>query len=217
MSSRLHAEIRPAVEILGGGGVVAVPTDTLYGLAADATNDAAVARVFRIKGRAPRKGFPLLLADPEDLARYADSVPEVAWSLIGAFMPGALTLVLRKGPDVSDLVTGGLATVAFRVPDHPVPRAIVRELGSPITGTSANRAGGPDPATAAQVAAELDDILDLVVDLGPAPQGTASTIVDVSTGAPRIVREGGVSRHAIEEVCGEVAMSAAPTRHRTRE
>ena len=208
MSSRLHAEILRAVDLLGGGGVAAVPTDTLYGIAADASNDGAVHRVFQIKGRAASKGFPVLLAEPEDIARYAESVPETAWSLVDAFMPGALTLVLRKAPAVSDLVSGGLSTAAFRVPDHWVPRAVARELGSPITGTSANRTGRPDPTTAAQVRADIGGVLDLVMDLDPAPRGTPSTIVDLSTGAVRLVREGSLTRRAIEGVCGRVVASA---------
>ena len=134
-----------AVSVLRRGGVVAVPTDTLYGLAVSALDVAAVERLFRIKGRPESRAMPLLLADAADIDRYAAEVPQVAWALAEAFFPGALTLVLRRGDVVPEAVTGGLDTVAVRVPDHPVPRTIVRELGAPITGTSANRTGSSAP------------------------------------------------------------------------
>ena len=198
----LQNQVRTAVSLLKDGGVISVPTDTLYGLAASAFEEGAVERLFRIKGRPQNAALPLLLADPADMTSYAVDVPEVAWRLAELFWPGPLTLVLRKAEKVPNVVTGGASTVAVRVPDHAVPRAIVRGLGAPITGTSANRTGMPGLTTADAVLAELDGEIDYVVDGGRCPLGTASTVLDISGPSTRIVREGAVSRQEIEEVCG---------------
>ena len=132
-----------AVEVLRNGGVAAIPTDTVYGLAAHGLDAAAVGRVFEVKGRPAGMALPLLLADTRDLPLCCVDVPDSALSLAAAFWPGSLTLVLRRSDAVPDIVAAGGATVAVRVPDHPVPREIARRLGSPITGTSANRSGLP--------------------------------------------------------------------------
>ena len=145
LAGALENDVRPAVDILKSGGVVAIPTDTLYGLAACALDRTAVERVFRLKGRSQGVPLPLLLAEPEDIFRYAVDIPEAARALMERFWPGPLTLVFKKAASISDVVSGGHDTVALRVPDHVVPRAIVRGLGAPITGTSANRTGGPGP------------------------------------------------------------------------
>ena len=132
-----------AVEVLRNGGVAAIPTDTVYGLAAHGLDAAAVGRVFEVKGRPVGMALPLLLADTRDLPLCCVDVPDSALSLAAAFWPGSLTLVLRRSDAVPDIVAAGGATVAVRVPDHPVPREIARHLGSPITGTSANLSGAP--------------------------------------------------------------------------
>ena len=195
-------QVITAAEVLRKGGVIAVPTDTLYGLAACAFDQAAVARVFLLKGRSKGQALPLLLAEAEDLSRCATDVPHLAWPLAERFWPGALTLVLRRSDRVPDIVCGGGATIALRVPDHPMPRAIARELGTPITGTSANRSGGPPLASAKAVQKEFGGDIDLVVDGGKVQVAIASTVLDLSGEQPRILRHGGVPQGAIEEVCG---------------
>ena len=199
----LRRQVEAGISVLMDGGVIAVPTDTLYGLAASAFDEGAVERLFRIKGRPKDMALPLLLADPADMTEYTVDVPEAALRLAEALFPGPLTLVLRKGSNVPDVVTGGAPTVAVRVPDHWAPRAVVRGLGAPITGTSANRTGMPSLTTAEAVRRQLGDEIDYVVDGGRCPLGTASTVLDVTGPSPIILREGAVSRRRIEEVCGQ--------------
>ena len=201
----LDKEVDSAVRLLRQGQVVAIPTDTLYGLAACAFDEAAVDRVFRLKGRPRGLALPLLLASANDVGRCAVDVPEVAWGLAERFWPGALTMVLKKADAVPAAVTGGKGTVALRVPDHQIPLAIVRELGAPVTGTSANRSGKLGLATAEEVRLEFGAQVALVVTSGGQPRGVASTVLDLSSERPRLLREGAVSRREIEAVCGLVA------------
>ena len=198
-------QIEHTAETLAGGGVIAIPTDTLYGLAASVDQAAAVERVFRLKGRPKGMALPLLLADADGLEEYASDVPKVAWALVDRFWPGPLTLVLSRADRVPALVCGGRDTVALRVPDHSVPRSLVRSLGAPITGTSANRTGRPGLTTAGSVRAEFGDELDLVVGGRATALGRPSTVVDLSLEKPRILRQGAVSQREIEEVCGRLA------------
>jgi L-threonylcarbamoyladenylate synthase len=198
----IRAQVRTAVRVLECGGVVSLPTETLYGLAASAQDEQAVERLFRIKGRPRNKPLPLLLADPADISKYALDVPEVAARLVQRFFPGPLTLVLRSAGNLPEAVTGGMKTVAVRVPDHWVPRQVVRDLGAPITGTSANRSGMPALTSAEAVRTHLGGDIDYVVDAGRSPGGVASTIVDVSGTTPVVLRLGAVSRQEIEDACG---------------
>ena len=199
----LLKEVDTAVRVLRDGGVVSVPTDTLYGLAASALNEQAVERLFRIKGRRRSTPLPLLLADSAEIEVYAVDIPTAAWRLAESFFPGPLTLVLPGAGNLPDVVSGGLETIALRVPDHWVPRAIIRKLGVPITGTSANRTGMPGLTTAGAVRQLLGSDIDYVVDGGQCAGGVASTVLDVSGASPRILRQGAVSRRELEEVCGE--------------
>ncbi len=162
-AENLDDEILLASQILASGGVVAVPTDTTYGLAADAFNDAAVERVFRLKGRPAGAPLPLLLATTEDISECAAEVPERAWRLAELFWPGPLTLVLRKAERVPAVVSGGGDTVALRVPGHEAPRRIVSALRHPITGTSANRSGRKAAITADEVRRDFGEELDLIM------------------------------------------------------
>ncbi len=200
VSSQL--DLHKAVEVLKRGGLVAYPTDTLYGLGAHAFLEEAVERVYQAKGRPLGKAIPLLLSTPEELRLVADEVPEAARRLADAFWPGALTLVLKSLAGVPEAVTGGTKSIAVRVPDHPVPRELVSQLGAPITGTSANRSGAPEPITANDVRAQLAGLVDLIIDGGPCPGGRPSTVVDVRGRRPVLVREGAIPRGEIEEVCG---------------
>ena len=191
-----------AVEVLRAGGVAAIPTDTVYGLAAHALDAAAVAKVFAVKGRPPGMALPLLLADMTDLSQCCVDVPASARRLADAFWPGPLTLVLRRSDAVPAAVTGGGDTVAVRIPNHPVPIEIARRLGSPITGTSANRSGLPPAATAEAVREQLGDRVDYILDGGAVTAGVPSTVLDLTGPSPVIVRPGAVCAEAIAEVLG---------------
>jgi L-threonylcarbamoyladenylate synthase len=190
-----------AVRILHGGGLVCYPTDTVYGIGAAAGDDDAVRRLFAAKGRPPEKALPLLLADTSDAAGVAEVTP-LARALAGRFWPGALTIVMRKAPDYRSLALAGGETVALRVPNHDLVRAIVRALGEPLTGTSANRAGAPPPISAREVASQMGEMVDLIIDGGPCRARLESTVVDITRDIPEVLREGPVSRGEIEEAAG---------------
>ena len=204
----LQDQIQTAVDLLKRGGVVAIPTDTLYGLAADPLDEDAVRRIFRLKGRPAGNPIPLLLSDPEEVHRWAVRIPESARRLTDRLWPGPLTLVLRRSEEVPDVVTGGGDTVGLRVPDHTVPRSISRLLGAPLTGTSANRSGSPGLSTAHAVRCELSGEVDFVVDGASGQDGRPSTVVDLSGDRPRILRRGAVSAAVIESLCGLAVESA---------
>jgi L-threonylcarbamoyladenylate synthase len=188
----LRREMNEAIGVLKAGGVVALPTDTLYGLGADATSALAVGKVFEIKGRSKEMSLPLLLGDVEDLDRVADHIPKLAWDLAERFWPGPLTLILKKSAGVNSILTGGKPSIAVRMPDHLVPLTLIRELGRPITGTSANPSGGQDPITAGDVKRLLGEKVDYILDCGPATVGMPSTILDLTESRPRLVRLGAI-------------------------
>ena len=146
--------------------------------------------------------LPVLLADPLDILQLTDSVPDLVWRLTESFSPGPLTMVLRRGKGVPDFVSAGQDTIGVRVPDHWIPRTIIRDLGEPITGTSANRTGSIAPCTAEAVRAELGGDVDLVIDDGPSDVEAPSTVIDLSGLTPIILRSGAVSKEKIEKVCG---------------
>ncbi len=201
-SGTLEQQILEAVGVLKGEGVVAFPTDTLYGLGASIYSQRAVERVFQIKGRPQEMALPVLLSRPEQLEEVALEVSPMAHRLARAFWPGPLTLVVQKSPRVPSLVTAGRETVAVRVPNHQVPRALVEGLGAPLTGTSANPSGGPDPVTAEDVRRLLGTQVDYIVDGGPAPLGRPSTVVDVTGDTLRVLRARAVSVQQLQEVVG---------------
>ena len=189
-----------ATNILRDGGLVAYPTDTLYGLGAHGWQPEAVARVFAAKGRTPDRPLPLLLARSEDMVEVAKAIPIAAWRLAAVFWPGALTLVLPKGPRVPAVVTAGGPSVAVRVPNHPVTLALIRAVGAPIAGTSANRSGGPAPITAEDVLAQLGGRIEAVLDGGRCPGGVESSVLDLSGEHPRLLRLGAIDVAALEDV-----------------
>ena len=188
--------VAAAVYYLRDAQLVCYPTDTVYGLGAAAGNEAAVKRVFAVKGRPPNKPLPLLIADASAASWIADVTP-IAHTLMTHFWPGGLTIVMKKLEDFRSLALAKQDTVALRVPDSKVTRDIIQTLGEPITGTSANRSGHRTPHTAAEVAFQMGPLVALVVDGGPVRQGIESTIVDVTGPKPRILREGAVSRKEI--------------------
>ena len=204
MESPEPGAIRGAVEILRGGGIVAFPTETVYGLGADAFNPGAVARVFMAKGRPPDNPLIVHIAHAEQLRDLAAVVPPDAERLAERFWPGPLTMVLKRKSSVPDIVTAGLDTVAARIPRHNVPLALIRELSRGIVGPSANASGRPSPTTAEHVYSDLNGRIDMILDAGPTPLGLESTVIDLTTRVPTLLRFGGLSREQIEGVIGPV-------------
>ena len=200
----IRQQIESGITILRRGGLIAYPTDTVYGLGASMSLPQSVARIYEVKGRPRSLPLPLLLADVSQIAEVAGEVPLSAWCFINSFFPGALTLILPKAASVPAIITGGGNSVAVRVPDHPVPLALIKGLGSPIVGTSANISGRPSPLTAEEVYAQLGDKVDLIIDGGLCPGGRESTIVDVTGETPVIRREGAISIEELRRVCGNI-------------
>lgn len=203
------AEIRRAAELLRAGELVAMPTETVYGLGADALNPQALARVFAAKDRPADHPLIVHLPDAGHLSRWARSVPKEALALARAFWPGPLTLILEREHDVPDAVTGGQDTVGVRVPAHPVALALLRAFDSGIAAPSANRFGRISPTTAAHVREELGDKVALVLDGGPCEVGIESTILDLSRDVPTILRPGAISAEDIARVIGRRPQSRA--------
>lgn len=198
--------IARAAEVLKHGGLVAFPTETVYGLGANALNVQAVTGIFTAKGRPTADPLIVHLSGVEQSPLVARSVPDTAYRLMQAFWPGPLTLILPKQPQIPDLVTSGLDTVAARVPNHPVALALIREAGLPIAAPSANRFGHTSPTTAQHVWHDLRGRIDLILDGGPATIGVESTVLDISTSPARILRPGGVTREMLEAVIGPVTV-----------
>ena len=194
--------IRAAAGILRQGGLVALPTETVYGLGAHAENPLAVRAMFAAKGRPADHPVIVHLPRAELLAQFAEPVSDAAWKLAEAFWPGPMTLVLRRTSRVSDLVTGGLQTVGIRVPGHPTALALLEEFGGPVAAPSANRFGRVSATRAEHVAAELGGRVDLILDGGQCPVGVESTILDVSQGHVALLRPGAVTQEQVEAVLG---------------
>jgi len=188
--------------LLRSGGIVAIPTETVYGLGASAFDERAVARVFDIKGRPRFDPLIVHVGTVSDLDRLVPNLPEPARPLVERFWPGPLTLVLPKRAEVSDLVTAGCPTVAVRMPDHPVALAIIRAAGVPIAAPSANLFGRISPTTAQHVADQLGEGVDLIVDGGPCRVGIESTVLQVDADRFTLLRPGGISLEEIEAVVG---------------
>ncbi len=202
------AAITEAAALLTSGGLVAFPTETVYGLGADALNAHAVERIFEAKGRPADNPIIVHLADAAMLDGVAASVSEMAHVLIDRCWPGPLTLVLPASSAVPEVTRGGLPTVAVRIPAHRVALALIRATGRPIAAPSANRSGRPSPTTAQHVLADLGEVIDLVLDAGPAPLGVESTVLDLTGPAPVLLRPGGVSLEALQEIIGDVAAAS---------
>ena len=205
------AVIARAAGVIRRGGLVALPTDTVYGLAADATSDAAVSGVFRAKGRPPDKAL-IALVDTLAMAQACADFPAPAQALAAAFWPGPLTLVLPRaaGSPLSALVHRGAPGVSLRIPANETACAVVGAAGGPLTAPSANRSGAPSPLTAAEVAAGLGAQVALVIDGGPAAASLGSTLVDLTGETPRLLRAGVVAATAIERVLGPLDRTPVP-------
>jgi len=190
--------------LLQSGELVGIPTDTVYGLAAAVSNEAAVRRMFSVKGRSPSKGVPLLVADTL-MAEWVGEMTPLAEKLASKFWPGALTVVVPKKSGFFSLALGGTnaTTVALRVPAHDFPRDLAKVLGEPITGTSANRSGARAPTSAAEAAFQLGELVPVVIDGGRNPSAKESTVVDVTGATAKILRQGAVSREQLATVLGK--------------
>lgn len=185
--------------MLQAGGLVAFPTDTVYGLGTTAWDAQAVARIFGAKQRPPEKAIPLLIADLDEAGELLADQPVGLAELAAHFWPGALTLVVPASPALPEIVTAGTGTVALRVPDHPVTLALLRRTG-PLAVSSANRSGWDSPVTAGEVLAQLDGRIDAVLDGGRCPGGLPSTVVDLTQSPPQMLRSGPVSEREIRAV-----------------
>lgn len=199
--------IARAAGILAGGGLVAFPTETVYGLGALASDADAVARVYRVKGRPFRNPLITHLPDTDSARALAGSGwNQMAEDLANEFWPGPLTLILPRGAGLADAVTAGGPTMAVRVPDHPVARSLLQACGRPVVAPSANPSGRLSPTLAEHVEADLGDLVDLILDGGPCQAGVESTVVDVTVSPPRLLRPGPIPPGKLEKLLGELAM-----------
>jgi len=197
-----EADIARAVSVLRAGGLVAFPTETVYGLGADAANDAAVQKIFAAKGRPHNHPLIVHIADVTHVATWARDVPPAVHRLAQRFWPGPLTMVLKRAAGVSDFVTGGQQTIALRAPSHPVARALLARFGGGIAAPSANRYGRVSATTAGHVRQEFGDDLDFILDGGATDIGIESTIVDLSRDRPSVLRPGAITERMLEDALG---------------
>lgn len=202
-------DIAKAGELLRSGELVAIPTETVYGLAADALNGEAVANIFRAKGRPMDNPLIVHIADLAQVDDLVAFVPPVLEDLAKAFWPGPLTVILEKSELIPDEVSAGLDTVAIRMPSHPVARAIIKAAGTPLAAPSANTSGMPSPTTAAHVLHDMDGKIAAVVDGGPCEVGVESTVLTLCTRVPRILRPGRVTPEDLFDVLGDVEVDDA--------
>ena len=204
-------EIKEAAQILREGGLLGIPTETVYGLGANALNEDAVGHIFQAKGR-PQDN-PLILHVPEAgwLERFCAVVPDTAYRLAREFWPGPLTMILPRKAIVPLRTTGGLETVGVRCPDHAVTRAIIRAAGVPVAAPSGNTSGRPSPTSAADMLEDMDGKIDGIVDGGPCRVGVESTIIDLTVSPPRLLRPGGLPLEDLRRILGEVAVDKAVT------
>ena len=204
-------DINIAGKILSDGGLVAIPTETVYGLAADALNGAAVADIFAAKGRPMDNPLIVHIAAFEDISRFSlvCEIPEAAYTLAQAFWPGPLTIIMKKGAAIPDEVSAGLDTVAIRFPSHPVAQAVIRAAKTPLAAPSANLSGSPSPTTAAHVMNDMEGKIEAVLDGGECAVGLESTVITLAAEVPRVLRPGGVTVEQLRAVLGEVEVDDA--------
>jgi len=211
VSSAIDDAIAHAVDVLRAGGLVAFPTETVYGLGADASNPDAVKKIYAAKGRPRNHPLIVHLASGRQVADWASDIPETGKRLARRFWPGPLTLIFKRAAHVNDLVTGGQDTIALRVPSHPAAHALLAAFGGGIAAPSANRYGRVSATTAEHVRAEFGSTVDCVLDGGACPVGIESTIVDVSGARPALLRPGSITAADIEALVGAPLAPAGPT------
>lgn len=198
-----------AAAMLAQGGLVAFPTETVYGLGANGLDAAAVQGIYKAKGRPSDNPLILHIADPATVGLLAKCVPANARALMDAYWPGPLTIVFERMPVVPDAVTGGLDTVAVRLPDSTVARELIRLAGIPVAAPSANTSGRPSPTTAQDVLADLDGKIHAIIDAGPCEIGVESTVIDCTTPVPTLLRPGGITLEMLQDTLGEVELDRA--------
>ena len=209
LNGNCDEDIVIAAELLKNGGLVAIPTETVYGLAADATNGATVEQIFKAKGRPQDNPLIVHIASYEQLKQLVSHIPEHAKRLMETFWPGPLTVILTKSNLVPDQVSAGLPTVAVRFPSHPVARAVIQKAGVPLAAPSANVSGSPSPTTAAHVLHDLDGKIDAVIDGGPCTVGLESTVITLAEEIPVLLRPGAVTLEQLQQILGTVKMADA--------
>jgi len=201
--------------VLRRGGLVAFPTETVYGLGADAFNERAVRQVFEAKGRPPDNPVIVHVSEIEQFFQIGKDIPPAATALAETFWPGPLTLVVKHRAQLPDAVTAGLPTVAVRMPDHPVALALIESLGRGIIGPSANISGRPSPTTAKHVMDDLNGKIEIILDGGPTRIGVESTVLDLTSNPPAILRLGGLPHDAIRKVIGKISEPTADALRRS--
>lgn len=208
----LESAVERAGQIIRRGGLVAFPTETVYGLGADGMREEAAAKIYAAKNRPSDNPLILHIWSRDQLYEFAAEVPEAAKKLMDAFWPGPLTLIFKKKPEVPYGTTGGLNTVAVRMPNHPVAAALIRAAGTPVAAPSANTSGRPSPTRASHVVEDMDGRIEMILDGGECSIGLESTIVDVTGTVPVLLRPGYVSKEMLEELLGTVAVDKAVTK-----
>ncbi len=206
------ADVETAAAIIRSGGLLGIPTETVYGLGADGLNQEAVHAIFRAKGRPQDNPLILHVPGTEWLERYCENIPDKAYDLTEKFWPGPLTLILPRKPQVPDAVTAGLPTVGMRCPACEVTRLVIQKADTPIAAPSGNTSGRPSPTSAQDMLEDMDGKIDAILDDGPCSVGVESTILDLTVTPPRLLRPGGVTLEELEEVLGEVAVDDAVRR-----
>ena len=201
--------VASAAQIIRSGGLLGIPTETVYGLGANALDEEAVLHIFEAKGRPQDNPLIIHVPDASWLERYCESVPEAAYRLAESFWPGPLTMILPRKPIVPLRTTGGLETVGVRCPDHPVTLAVIQKAGVPIAAPSGNTSGRPSPTCMEDMREDMDGKIDAIFDGGPCRVGVESTIIDLTCTPPRLLRPGGLPLEMLEDVLGEVAVDKA--------
>ena len=205
-------DIAEAAEILRGGGLVGIPTETVYGLGANGLNSEAVRHIFEAKGRPQDNPLILHMPDASWLERYCRNIPSAAYALAERFWPGPLTMILQRRENVPNVTTGGLDTVGVRCPNHPLTLEVIREADVPIAAPSGNTSGRPSPTCAQHMWEDMEGKIDAILDGGPCGVGVESTIIDLTCRPPRLLRPGGLPLESLREVLGEVAVDKAVVR-----
>lgn len=200
------SKIKQAAKVIKSGNLVAFPTETVYGLGANALDSRSVKKIFVAKGRPSDNPLIIHISDISDLKMLADHIPNTAHELIAKFWPGPLTLVLKKSKIVPKITTGGINTVAIRMPKHKIAQALIRETGVPIAAPSANFSGRPSPTTAKHVSDDLTGKINMILDGGKTKIGIESTVIDLSRKHPLLLRPGGVSLEQLQTIIGEIAI-----------
>ena len=206
-----ESQFQTAAELLKSGGVVAIPTETVYGLAADALNGAAVAKIFAAKGRPMDNPLIVHIADFDDIEHFGlvKEIPESARLLASKFWPGPLTMIMKRTDRIPNEVSAGLDTVAIRFPSHPLAQKIIRAAHTPLAAPSANLSGSPSPTTARHVLNDMNGKIDAIVDGGASSVGVESTVITLAADIPRVLRPGGVTVEQLQEVLGTVEVDDA--------